>query len=100
MKIGLMIKPFSIFAIAFFLTFQAPPASADFQPLSTEQIKVLFKNGFEFTTNPHRSNMRFKFRKNGKWYAEDEAGYEAWGTWQLNGPSFCTEFDGIARQSG
>ncbi len=89
-----MIKPFSIFAIAFFLAFQAPPASADFQPLSTEQIKVLFENGLEFTTNPLRSNIRFKFRKNGKWYAEDESGYEAWGTWRLNGPSFCTELDG------
>jgi hypothetical protein len=87
----------AMFALAVSLAATSPTKAA-FEPLSEEQLRILFGDGLNFHTNPNRSDMTFRFGKRGNWTGEKD-GTEQKGSWEISGNALCMYFDILRRGS-
>jgi hypothetical protein len=89
------------FLLQFFLVATAISACTSAQAagndLNDAQLKALFSGGLSFRFDGRNSSMNFRFKDNGKWYAESPGADEAWGDWWIAGDKLCNDFDGPDR---
>ncbi|MDA0661375.1 MAG: hypothetical protein O3B08_00875 [Proteobacteria bacterium] len=82
---------------SFVILLSAASVNAETYQLNEKQLQTLFAHGLAFSFDGRNSRLNFRFKSDGKWYADTSASDEAWGKWWIDGDRFCNSLDGPDR---